>query len=106
MIISTCLVQEGQILEGVKTKLHARLNEFTNAKFDSNADVKWTEVPDGSGYTAAQPSTSSIVSLVANRSLEQETRISMLHELCELWAKETGCSLDEIVGVINDPVAS
>jgi len=106
MIISTCLVQKGQISGEVKAALHARLDEFTNAKFGSHAEIKWTEIPKGSGYTAAQPSTSSIVSLVANRSLEQEVRIPLLLELCELWSRETGCSLDEIVGVINDPAVN
>ena len=47
-----------------------------------------------------------IVSLVADKPLEQSTRVDMLEQLCALWMDQTNCSLDEIVGVINDPVPS
>ncbi|MEL6875139.1 MAG: hypothetical protein AAGM33_06635 [Pseudomonadota bacterium] len=56
----------------------------------------------GGGYTATKPSTSSIVSLAADNPVERSQRIAIPEKLCDIWSGETGCSLDEIVGDIND----
>lgn len=103
MTTCNCIVQAGQISAETQSALRANLDRFAQEKFGSAAEIGWVEIPSGSGYTAAKPSTSSIVSLAANEPLEQSARIDMLKELCDLWSAETGCSLDEIVGVINDP---
>ena len=106
MTTCNCIVQAGQIAEDTESALRARLEDFAQSNFGSAAEISWLEIPAGSGYTAAQPSTSSIVSLVADKPLEQSTRVDMLEQLCALWMDQTNCSLDEIVGVINDPVPS
>lgn len=103
MTMCTCLVQAGQIAPETQSALREKLDGFAKSKFGSAAQIRWVEIDEGSGYTANKPSTSSLVSLTADKPVEQGTRIGMLHELCELWAGETGCTLDEIVGVISDP---
>ncbi|SIO10415.1 hypothetical protein SAMN02745824_2961 [Parasphingorhabdus marina DSM 22363] len=103
MTTCNCIVQAGQISGETQAGLRSRLDAFSQASFGSPAEIGWVEIAPGSGYTATQPSTSSIVSLTADKPLEQSERIPMLRDLCDLWSAETGCSLDEIVGVINDP---
>lgn len=103
MIQYTCLVQKGQIPADTEAALRAGLDDFTTRNFNAPAAINWIEIDKGSGFTAAKPSTSSIVSLAAHAPVEQSARVPLLKELCALWTEETGCSLDEVVGVINDP---
>lgn len=103
MIDCTCIVQADQISAETQAALRNSLDEFTTRNFDAPAAINWVEIDKGSGFTATKPSTSSIVSLAGPSPLEQSTRISLLEELCAVWSRETGCTLNEIVGVINDP---
>ncbi len=103
MIRCMCLVQAGQAPEAKKVPLQHLLNGFSERTFGQGADIHWVSVPERSGFTAAKPSTSSIVSMSAAEPVEQETRAALLTELCDIWMRETGCSLNEIVAVINDP---
>ena len=103
MIDCTCIVQADQISAETQAALRNSLDDFTTRNFDAPAAINWVEIDKGSGFTATKPSTSSIVSLAGPAPLEQSTRISLLEELCAVWSRETGCTLNEIVGVINDP---
>lgn len=104
MAICTCVVQAEQIAPGIAVELKAGLDAFSKAKFGSGAEIRWIEIALGSGYTAHAPSTSSIVSFTPADPVDQIERIAMLEELTGMWSQKTGCSLDEVVGVIADPV--
>ena len=106
MIASTCLVQEGQISVETQAKLQAQLSAFTERAFGEPADVKWVAIAPRSGFTAGKPSTSSVVAIRPGAPVEQSRRVALLTELCDLWRRETNCSLDEVVGVISDPQAA
>lgn len=103
MTTCNCIVQAGQISPEIQVALRNSLDSFAREKFGSSAEIGWVEIAPGSGYTANKPSTSSIVSMAPTAPVAQSDRIEMLGELCALWSHETGCTLDEIVGVINDP---
>ncbi|MEM9937249.1 MAG: hypothetical protein AAFZ91_03500 [Pseudomonadota bacterium] len=103
MIPCNCIVQAGQVSAETEAVLRANLNDFTQRSFGEPAEINWTAIPEGSGFTAAKPSTSSIISVRANAPLAQSDRADLLRELCGMWARETGRSLDEIVGVLSDP---
>lgn len=105
MIPCTCLVQEGQVPAQSETELKSRLEAFAQRAFGAEPAINWITVPQNGGFTAAKPSTSSIVTMQANRPLEQADRVALLEEVCDLWMDQTGCSLDEIVAVISDPQA-
>ncbi|MEO1029685.1 MAG: hypothetical protein AAFX02_11595 [Pseudomonadota bacterium] len=105
MIQSICMVQAGQIPPQTEASLRAGLNAFTEKAFGEPAEIRWVAVPEGSGFTAGNPSRSSVVSITANESLDPDRREELLLELCEFWIKETECSIDEVVGVLNDPPA-
>lgn len=106
MIPCTCLVQEGQISAASEAVLREKLNIFTQKTFGAEAEINWIAVPKGGGFTASKPSTSSIVSMRAPAPIDQAERGALLHELCGFWTAETGQSMNEIVGVISDPVAA
>ena len=103
MINCTCLVQADQQPARREGTLTAALDAFSERAFGAPASINWVTVPAGNGFTAGEPSTSSIVSMTAPEPLDQTIRASLLGELCDLWMAETGCSINEIVAVISDP---
>lgn len=103
MVTCTCIVQAGQVPAETEARLKASLSAFAERSFGEPAEIVWRAISEGSGFTAAKPSTSSIISMTANKPLEQSKRAALLNEMCELWVGETHRSLDEVVGVISDP---
>ena len=103
MIPCTCIVQDGQISAESEATLRSKLDAFSTKAFGSSAEINWVTVPAAGGFTASKPSTSSIVSIRPSAPIDQETRATLLHELCGIWTAETGQTLNEIVGVISDP---
>jgi hypothetical protein len=103
MIDCTCLVQDGQAPARKQASLQRLLTTFAERAFGQPANVRWIAVRPGSGFTAAELSTSSVVSMTAPEPIAQDERVSLLTELCDVWMRETGCSPDEIVAVISDP---
>lgn len=103
MIPCTCFVQADQIADQRSEALQSRLTEFSERRLGAPAEINWITVPKGSGFTAAKPSTSAVVSFRAASAVPQDERVMFLNEICDLWMAETGCALDEIVAVVNDP---
>ncbi len=103
MIACNCVVQAGQIPAETEAALRANISAFTERQFGAPAEISWLAIPERSGFTASQPSTSAIVSMRAPNPVAKADRESMLRELCGIWTEETGCTLNEIVGVISDP---
>lgn len=99
-----CMVQEGQISAAQQDDLRAATSQFALNNFGSAAEINWIEVPAGSGFTAAKPSTSVIVSVRADRSLTPKQRVPLLHELEGIWRRGSGRGPDEVVTVITDPL--
>ena len=106
MIQCTCLVQEGQISAASEAVLREKLDAFTQKTFGSGVEISWIAVPKKGGFTASKPSTSSIVSMRAPAPVNQAERGPLLRELCSFWTAETGQTLNEIVGVISDPITA
>lgn len=104
MIACNCVVQAGQISAETEAALRTNLNEFSQRSFGAPAEISWVAIPERSGFTAGQPSTSSIVSMRAPTTISKQDRETLLREMCEMWAHETKCTINEIVGVISDPV--
>lgn len=102
MVPVMCVVQEGQISTDAECALKLEISEFVARAFNALADIDWIEVPKGSGFTAAEPSTTIIASLQANRPLEQAERVSLLRELSGICIKRTGRSSNEVVTAIRD----
>ena len=101
----TCLVQENQIPDDTQASLRSKLDGLAQQVFGAGLSINWITVPEGGGFTAAKPSTSSLVSVQSNKALAFEARKSILSKMCDIWMDDTGCSLDEIVAVVTDPTA-
>ena len=91
-----CVVQAGQISDAVREMLASRLSQVTQAAFGEDASVNWLEVPKGNGWTAGEASTTSVVSMSVPP-MEQGDRTRLLHAICDAWAGETDCHINEIV---------
>jgi hypothetical protein len=103
MINCTCVVQVGQAPDENQGNLESALTSFTGRVFGEEARITWVPVDPGNGFTAGQPSTSSVISITATESLSPERREALLRELVSLWTEQTGCTVDEVVAVIADP---
>ncbi len=103
MIPVMCIVQEGQIPTETECELKAEIDDFTQSAFLAPADIDWIVVPEGSGFRAAEPSTTLIASLHGNRPLPEMERISLLRELGEICMSKTGLSANEVVTSIRNP---
>lgn len=103
MIATMCLVQQGQISAEQEASLRADMTKFSQRVFDAEPTINWIEVPEGGGFTAAQPSTSVLVSMQTNRALDQADRETLLRELGDIWMAGSGRSANEVVTVIRDP---
>ncbi|MEM1390722.1 MAG: hypothetical protein AAGG45_06540 [Pseudomonadota bacterium] len=104
MISCNCVVQAGQISAETEASLRANLDAFSKRLFGEAVDITWIAIPKNSGFTENKPSTSSVISMRANAPVPQAKRETLLRDLCAIWTGETGCTLNEVVGVISDPL--
>ena len=97
MTIETlCIVQSGQISESQQAVLASRLSSITEAEFGQQAGTSWLVIDPGNGWTAGEPSTTSLVSMNVP-AMDAENRTRLLHAICDAWSEETQCSMNEIV---------
>ncbi|MEL6862635.1 MAG: hypothetical protein AAGL11_12420 [Pseudomonadota bacterium] len=104
MIPCNCVVQDAQVSAASEAVLRQNLNAFTEKHFGEPAEISWLRVPAGSGFTAGSPSTSAIISIRANAPVSKAQREPLLRDLCAMWMAETNQTLNEVVGVISDPL--
>ena len=103
MIPCMCLVQEGQISDAQQASLRAEMTSYSQRNFGADPAIGWIVVPKGSGFTEAKPSNSVIVSMTSNRSLQQDVRVPMIQELCDIWMEGTDLTAHEVVAMVADP---
>jgi len=93
VIHCTCMVQKRQISEAQQSRLRAQTSAFAEQHFGGKPSIQWVEVPEGSGFTEAKPSTS----------LEPSEREPLLRELGDIWIEHAQRGPNEVVTVISDP---
>jgi len=100
MIKCISFLQEGQIPEHVVERLGQGIRDIVAANdLGEDVEINWIIVPQGQGWTAGAPSTSSVVTLTTPP-IEQSRRVEILHALCDLWTKHTGCQVDEVLATV------
>ena len=102
MTLCGCMVQAGQISDAEVHSLEQGLSAISNSHFGEPAQVSWTTIAAGNGWTCGEPSTSSIVVMYVPPGLEQPERTVLLQAICDLWTSTTGCSIAEIVATARD----
>lgn len=103
-----CLVQQGSVAAPVRQRLEAGLSLLARREFPQSGDAAfvWMEIAPGCGFTAGEPSAASIAAAVVPAGTAKETRVRFLSDLCELWVRETGCHIDDIVASAFDEGAA
>jgi hypothetical protein len=94
------MVQEGQAAEAKRTALEQGLRRIGQECFGDDpaaVAVEWRTVRRGFGFTAGEPSTSSLVIRSVPVGLPIDERERFLRRVCELFETETGCHTDEVV---------
>lgn len=104
MIPVLSFVQEGQIASSTFETLEKGLADICQSAFGDEPAIRWVEVQPGNGFSGAQPSKASLVRMEANRSLAQEERVEIMEKICDFWMENTGCSINEIVAAVSDPL--
>jgi hypothetical protein len=95
-----CIIQEGQTAQQRQELLAGGLRRIGQESFGDDptaCEISWIVVKRGFGWTAGEPSTSSIVVRSVPVGLPLDQRETFMRKVCDLWEKETGCSINEIV---------
>lgn len=95
-----CLIQEGQAPQQKREALAAGLLRIGQESFGdepSATEISWIVIGKGFGWTAGEPSTSSIILRSVPVGLPLDEREVFMRRVCELWETVAGCSTDEIV---------
>ncbi len=108
LLLSTCMVQEGQISDEQKASLERALKTAIGDHVGPEAKlaVAWMTVPKGSGYSAGEPSRSSLVQLSVPDGFSQSARAALMHDVNDRWCAITGQSKYELMVSVPDRKAA
>lgn len=101
MIQCACIVQEGRVTPEMRRRLEGELSAIADRHFTEELGVGWFDVAKGNGWTAGEPSKSSVVVMSAP-AVSRETRTEILSAICGAWAQETGCHVNDVVATVLD----
>ena len=99
-----CLVQQGAVTPAMRERLEAGLSQLVSREFPQRggASFAWMEIAPGCGFTAGEPSQAAIAATTVPVGTTREGRARFLGGVCELWVRETGCHIDDIVASAFD----
>ena len=95
-----CIIQEGQTADRERAALGEGLIRIGRECFGDDpkgVEIAWRPVQQGYGFTAGEPSRSSIVIRSVPVGLPLAEREAFMRRVCDLWERVTGCSVDEVV---------
>ena len=95
-----CIIQAGQAADERREALESGLRRIGRERLGddpSSIEIAWTVMKSGFAWTGGEPSTSSLVIRSVPVGLPADEREAFMREVCDLWERETGCSIDEIV---------
>ena len=106
MISFNCVIQEGVIPDDLRPTLSSELARISADVLGGSAGdvaVEYTVIPHGFGFRGGEISTTSSVRGQLASPLDQETRVVLLQQLCDMWCEVTGCSIHEVIVSARDP---
>ncbi len=95
-----CIIQEGQTPARKQAELAEGLKQIGRELLgdpESGAEITWVTIPEGFGFTAGEPSTSSLVVRSVPVGFPDAEREAFMTRVCDLWKEVAGCSTDEIM---------
>ena len=96
MMTCYCLIQEGKISQEDMRRLEIGIEKIVEKHLASGVKQSWVVIPEGNGWKAGEPSTTSLV-LLTTPDIEQAVRIDLLGAIRDLWTEGTRSSVDEIM---------
>ena len=108
LLLSTCMVQEGQIPAEQRATLERALKTAIGDHVgpDAKLAVAWMTVPKGSGYSAGEPSRSSLVQVSVPDGFSQASRETLMHDINDRWCAITGQTKYELMVSVPDRKAA
>jgi len=100
-----CMIQAGQISEAQRAKLAAGLERIAGELLGAqpqSTDIQWVVINEGFGFSAGEPSKSSVVVRSVPVGFPDDRRETLLTEISNLWQEVTGCTANEIVATALD----
>ncbi len=94
------IVQEDQTPASVQAELGEGLKRIGRELLGDSAagaEITWVSIPEGFGFTAGVPSTSSLVVRSVPVGFPDAEREAFMTRVCDLWKEVAGCSTDEIM---------
>ena len=95
-----CIIQEGQAPSRKQAELAEGLQRIGRELLGDSgagAEISWITVPEGFGFSAGVPSTSTLVVRSVPVGFPDDEREAFLTKVCDLWTGVVGCTKDEIV---------
>ena len=95
-----CLIQEGQTADRMRGELEARLRSLAEETFgEAPADVEvgWQVVKQGYGWTAGEPSSTSLIVRSVPEGWAADEREVFMRKVVDMWSVTTGCTVNEVV---------
>jgi hypothetical protein len=95
-----CIIQEGQTSSRKQVELAQGLQRIGRELLgdsEAGAKIRWITVPEGFGFTAGAPSTSTLVVRSVPVGFPDDERHALLTRVCDLWTQVVSCTKDEIV---------
>ena len=100
-----CIAQQGQVSEQKKAELTDGLVQIAAEMLGQDAgtvEVAWVSVNEGFGFTAGEPSTSTLVARSVPVGFSDDERTRLMTRICDFWQDVTNCSTNEIVVTVMD----
>ncbi len=100
-----CIIQEGVIPDDLRPELVSGLTRVTTSVLGGSPDdveVEFTVMPHGYAFRGGEISTTSTVRGTIPPGCEQETRVQLMQQICDMWMGLTGCAVDELVVSARD----
>ena len=100
-----CIVQEGFVPSHLRPELVAGLARVCSSVLgepSNSVEVRFTEVPKGSGFRGGEPSTTSLVLGQIPPGCQSQVRTQLLIDIGDMWCELTGCATDEVVVAATD----
>ncbi|MCG8671863.1 MAG: hypothetical protein MI867_20835 [Pseudomonadales bacterium] len=99
-----CLMQENGHSDQEIKQLERAANKLYKKHFGEKYSLLpvWVVVPRGQAFLAAQPSTTTTVTMPVENHIENDVRHPFMYEFCQMWMDITQCHQNEIILNVTD----
>ncbi len=107
MISFNCTLQEGVIPEDLLPTLSSEIARISAAVLGGSPDdvsVNYSVIPRGFGFRGGEISTTSSVRGELAEPPDQDTRVVLMQQICDMWCDVTGCTVHEVIVGARDPM--